>query len=157
MILTHYTITMRTIFKAFLILFTAIVLASCQDKIVDYDTSIDLCYQNNSSHHIVLVRTNFDTGYWIRELPESVGVAPNEAYNIPYVLSADVCSAYGKAIYDGYIVVNYATLPSSKQNITTRGYYERTRLDCCKYHYRYTYTFTDADYQYALENGQKLE
>ena len=138
-----------------IIIISAIILAGCnRNTIVDYAIEIYLVFKNDSSHNIIMTKTNTSTDSWIRVLPETISLAPTESYS-QKVLSDTLCDVYGKAIFDGKLVVDYNSLSRSKHHITYSGNYTPTKDG--PYLRYYTYTFTDADYQFALEHDTPVE
>ena len=145
--------------KRFFLLCAVIVMAAslsaCQDTKPD-SASVDIVYENNSTNTIEIVRTDFTEDSWTEKFPEGFVLAPNKRYEIKSVLSPVYCRVYGKAKFDNSILVDYTTIPQSEYNITlVQNFADFTSSD--KYIHQYTYTFTDADYQFALENGRKIE
>ena len=130
-------------------------LVSCgKGRIVDPIIDNYLVYDNQSSHTIVIQRAE-DANYHSKQyLPETITLTPNSRVEI-YVGSPYVFKSLSTATYDGIVTIDYSSAPIDKRNIATSGGYERIEVKPCSVHY--LYTFTDADYQYALENGQKLE
>jgi hypothetical protein len=90
----------------------------------------------------------------VRVLPETIAIESAESH-VQSVLSDTLCDVYGKAIFDGKLVVDYNSLSRSKHHITYIGNYTLTKD--VTYVFYYTYTFTDADYQFALEHGTPIE
>lgn len=62
---------------------------------------------------------------------------------------------FSKVKFDGQIEMVFNDDIDSPYNIMSSLNYAVDRPK--KYNVYYTYTFTDADYQFALENGTKLE
>ena len=144
------------VMKRLLILLSWVAIISGCDRYViyDYDISLSIVFQNNSSYDITITRTDFSTDSWIRVLPETIVLPPKENYKLK-VLSDALCRVFGKATFGDDLVVNYSDYPDSSYNITKAKNYIHSNQGK-SYHF-YTYTFTDADYQFALENGTKLE
>ena len=138
-----------------IIIISAIVLAGCnRESYINYGTYIYLVFKNDSSHNITVTKTSTSTDSWVRVLPETIAIESAESH-VQSVLSDTLCDVYGKAIFDGKLVVDYNSLSRSKHHITYIGNYTLTKDGT--YVFYYTYTFTDADYQFALEHGTPIE
>ena len=144
------------VMKRLLILVSWVVIISGCDRYacVHHDMNLYLVFQNNSSYDITISRTDLSTYSWIKELPENIEIPAKESYELK-VLSDYLCKVFGKVTFGDNLVVDYSDYPDNSYNITKVKNYAHSAKD--SYWHFYTYTFTDADYQYALENGQKLE
>ena len=141
--------------KLLYLLGAVFTLISCGNEyIIDKYIAIDLVYDNQSSHTIVIKLAEDAPHIDKQYLPEIITLTPNEKVEIR-VISQYSCKSLTTAIFDGSVVIDYNSAPTDTRKITTLGGYEWIEVKPCSVHY--IYTFTDADYQYALENGQKLE
>lgn len=137
------------------ILLVAMALSSCSDaKMVDYDTSYELCLENKSSHSITITLAEDASHTTTSDLPGEIVLDAGESFS-DNVLTPLLCSDFGKAVFDDEVSIDYQTAPWSAYNISRDSNYSVYKQS--EYHYICTYTFTDADYQYALENGAKLK
>lgn len=142
----------RNISSALAIMIASVLLVGCE--VYPVEPRIDIVYENNSTHNIIVMRTDFASDFWIEELPVSFTLEPNERHVIENVLSPALCNCFGKVIFDNTTIMDYRSIEQKDKNITLM---ENYRSSPTKDGEQYTYTFTDADYQFALENGTPLE
>lgn len=154
MILTHFFTTMNI--RRILLMLAIVIVATFFSRCEVYpQESSHLVYTNNSTHSIIVMRTDFSTTTGIRELPKSFVLEPNESYTIKGILSPALCSVFSKVIFDNAILVDYSKLSQDECNVMLLENFQQTKPE--EFEHVYTYTFTDADYQFALENGTPLE
>ena len=142
------------------LLLLTVFLVSCSDPI----SSLYIDYTNNSSYDIKFMEARdivFENGVVTDcQYVNAYTIRPGETLTIgtdmmgEFTIPIEMLLLLEKSIYridfgdDVSINIVDAKLldPSSYTLVTNKK-------NCREY----TYTFTDADYQYALENGQKLE
>ena len=142
----------RNIFIALVVSITTFACAPAEIFEVTYEYD---AYNNQSSHTITLSLYN-NKEQKISKITLKPGETSQNLYREIY--SKHVCIVN----FDLTVELDYQKLPedlrSSKYNIlynSNGGNYEFSQID--SHSYLSTYTFTDADYQFALENGTKLE
>ena len=141
--------------KLLFLLGVVFLLISCgKGRYVNPPIENYLVYDNQSSHTIVIKLAEDAPHIDKQYLPEIITLTPNEKVEIR-VISQYSCKSLTTAIFDGSVVIDYSSAPTDTRKITTLGGYEKKMVK--SWIEQYLYTFTDADYQYALENGQKLE
>ncbi len=147
-------ITIQRHIKNLLLLFVVFTMASCRKPHTDVWPAMYMVFVNNSSHNLEIIREDFNS-YLDNVLPKNIILAPNEDIELD-TRTAYVYNHFSTIIFDGYIRIKLSKELSSPHNIMFRENYTEEHL--LKTHtWYYTYTFTDADYQFALENGTKLE
>lgn len=148
-------ITIQKYIKALMVLFSAFVVTSCNNYIVDYAGDVYIIFVNNSSHNIEIIREDTNAVHLEQELPKNIKLAPGEDISLD-TRTAYVYPYFTTIIFDECVNMIFSKEDNSSHNIMKRGNYEEDYSS--KTHTtRYVYTFTDDDYQYALENGTPLE
>ena len=148
-------ITIQKHIKALMVLFSAFVVTSCNNYIVDYAGDVYIIFVNNSSHNIEIIREDTNAVHLEQELPKNIKLAPGEDISLD-TRTAYVYPYFTTIIFDECVKMIFSKEDNSSHNIMKRGNYEEDYSS--KTHTtRYVYTFTDDDYQYALENGTPLE
>ena len=148
-------ITIQKHIKALMVLFSAFVVTSCNNYIVDYAGDVYIIFVNNSSHNIEIIREDTNAVHLEQELPKNIKLAPGEDISLD-TRTVYVYPYFTTIIFDECVKMIFSKEDNSSHNIMKRGNYEEDYSS--KTHTtRYVYTFTDDDYQYALENGTPLE
>ena len=148
-------ITIQKHIKALMVLFSAFVVTSCNNYIVDYAGDVYIIFVNNSSHNIEIIREDTNALHLEQELPKNIKLAPGEDISLD-TRTAYVYPYFTTIIFDECVKMIFSKEDNSSHNIMKRGNYKEDYSS--KTHTtRYVYTMTDADYQYALENGTPLE
>ena len=148
-------ITIQKHIKALMVIFSAFVVTSCNNYIVDYAGDVYIIFVNNSSHNIEIIREDTNAVHLEQELPKNIKLAPGEDISLD-TRTAYVYPYFTTIIFDECVKMIFSKEDNSSHNIMKRGNYEEDYSS--KTHTtRYVYTFTDDDYQYALENGTPLE
>ena len=148
-------ITIQKHIKALMVLFSAFVVTSCNNYIVDYAGDVYIIFVNNSSHNIEIIREDTNAVHLEQELPKNIKLAPGEDISLD-TRTAYVYPYFTTIIFDECVKMIFSKEDNSSHNIMKRGNYKEDYSS--KTHTtRYVYTFIDADYQYALENGTPLE
>ena len=140
----------------------AITLVSCNDSKVESVENIDLVLENQSRYDITIRQSNNAPAISIVGVPQSITLNAGEKFFVDNVMSVSVCKAFGWVTYDNSVELDFfkdkpytsTDAVYSPYDITRVGNYRQEQVGKTIV---YTYTFTDADYQFALENGTKLE
>ena len=139
-------ITIQRHIKNLLLLFVVFTMISCRKPHTDVWPAIYMVFVNNSSHNLEIIREDFNS-YLDNVLPKNIILAPNEDIELD-TRTAYVYNHFSTIIFDGYIRIKLSKELSSPHNImfiwlTKATFRGEDALDKI--------------YQFALENGTKLE
>ena len=154
------SINIKVMKRNIVLLLLAIFLVSCSDPV----SSLYIDYTNNSSYDIkfmeardiafengVITDCKYVNAYTIRSGETlTIGTDIRGEFTIPIEMLLLLEKSIYRIDFGDDVSINIVDAklldPSSYTLV-------KNKKNCREY----TYTFTDADYQYALENGQKLE
>ncbi len=130
-------------------------LSACKEPLITYPYVTEFVFENNSSHDIFISRDGFDnSGYGYEESEISI----KSFETIMVTNGMGVTGLFGRKCivnFGNQVIVDYNQLSGSQYSLLDVDNYEFVSYR--KGTTRRKYTFTDADYQFALENGTKLE